>query len=93
MLCAVLTALVSATTGLLCDASSDIAAALGDYSNSALRLSQCFGEPLLPFDISSVSAPFPGFSGDRVCALAACALFLFGCGYGRGEPTRQRGAR
>jgi hypothetical protein len=92
MLCAVLTALVSATTGLVCDAGSGVARLFGDHSNSAFRLSQCFGEPILPVDISSVTAPFPAFSGHRMFALAACALFLFGCGVRRREPPRQRGA-
>src|SRR5438477_10854306 len=49
MLCAVLTAVVSATAGLLCDAGSDVLALFGDPANSAFRLQQglslCCTEP------------------------------------------------
>ncbi len=55
VLCAVLSAAVSATLGLLCDASSGLSALLSADASPAFRLGQrlslCLGEPLLPFDI------------------------------------------
>lgn len=90
-LCEVLTAAVSATAGLLCDASSDLLALLGDPSSplKVQRLGLCLPESAFPLDICPASRPFPAFSGDRALALAACALFLFGCGFGRRGRARQ----
>jgi hypothetical protein len=88
MLCALLMALVSATNGLLCDASSGASALFGDHESSAFKLSQCFDEPLFPLGISPAAAAFPTFSGHAAFALAACALFLFGCGFGRRESAK-----
>ena len=97
MLCGVLTAAVSATTGLLCDASSSVLALFGDPSSSAFRVHQslglCFAEPVLPLDICPATGPFPAFSGHRVWALAACAVFLFGCNFGRRASARQSAGR
>ena len=95
MLCAVLTAAVSATAGLLCDASSGLLALLGDPTNQALgfqHLGLCFDESALPLDICPAAGPFPTFSGQRALALAACAVFLFGCSFRRRRPVQQ-GAR
>ena len=89
VLCAVLTALLSATTGLMCDASSGLSTLLGEQSSSVLKLSQCFAEPVFPLDIAPTGGPFPTFSGHRALALAACALFLFGCGVGRRDAASQ----
>ena len=87
MLCALLTAAVSATAGLLCDASSDLLALFGDPSSPAFKfphqLGMCFAEPVFPLDVCAAAEPFPTFSGHRAWALAACAVFLFGCGFGR----------
>jgi hypothetical protein len=94
MLCAVLTAAVSATAGLLCDASSTLLALVGDPSNPALgqRLSLCFSEPVLPLDVCPAPGPFPTFSGHRAWALAACAVFLFGFGFVRRASAKQSAA-
>lgn len=95
MLCAVLTAAVSATTGLLCGASSALLALFGVSSNQTLgfehHLNLCFAEPSFPLDICPAAGPFPTFSGQRALALAACAVFLFGCSFGRRGSVR-RGA-
>jgi hypothetical protein len=88
-LCDVLTAAVSATFALLCDASDGLSALFSDPPSPifglAERLNRCFGESLLPFDTCPVAGPFPTFSGLRLCALGACALLLFGCGFRRRE--------
>jgi hypothetical protein len=95
-LCAVLTAAVSATAGLLCDASGDLLALLGNPSSPAFelphQLSLCFAEPVLPLDICPATGPFPTFSGHRAWALVACVVFSFGCGFGRHLAAKQ-GAR
>ena len=87
--CDLLTAAVSATFALLCDAISALSALLIDHANPlfglAERLSPCLGEPFLPFETCPAAGPFPTFSGARLCALAACALLLCGCNYGRRE--------
>ena len=92
VLCAVLSAAVSATTGLLCDASSSLLALFGDPS-SPLRLQQrlsvCFAEPAFPLDICPATGPFPAFSGHRAWALAACAMLLFGCVFGLRSQAKQ----
>ena len=92
-LCAVLTAAVSATAGLLCDASGGLLGLLGDPSSPAFklpqRLSLCFAEPALPLDICPATGPFPTFSGHRAWALAACVVLSFGCGYLRRMPVKQ----
>jgi hypothetical protein len=93
MLCAVLTAAVSATACLLCDALGDLLALFGDPSSAASKLPQhlsmCFAEPVFPLDICPAAGPFPTFSGYRAWALVACAVFLFGCSFKR----RAQGAR
>jgi len=96
-LCAVLTAAVSATAGLLCDASGGLLALFGDPSSLAFklpqRLSLCFAEPVLPLDICPAAGPFPTFSGHRAWALAACVMFMFGCGFRRRTPAKQGAGR
>jgi len=96
-LCAVLTAAVSATAGLLCDASGDLLALFGDASSPAFGLPQglnlCIAEPVLPLDICPAAGPFPAFSGYRGWALAACVVFMFGCGLGRRANAKQSAAR
>ncbi|HYP97104.1 MAG TPA: hypothetical protein VER96_00430 [Polyangiaceae bacterium] len=96
-LCGLLTAAVSAMTSLLCDASSSVLALFGDPSSSAFKVPQslgvCFAEPVLPLDICPAAGPFPTFSGHRVWALAACAVFLFGCGFGRRASAQQGAGR
>jgi len=92
MLCAVLTAAVSATIGLLCDASSGLSGWFFDHSSPAFRLEQrfsvCFGEQVFPFDLCPAGGTFPTFSAQRLCALVACALLLFGCGLHRGRSVQ-----
>lgn len=87
MLCAVLTAVVSAATSLLCAASSMLLGSFSDHANTAFRLEQklglCFPEPTSPFDLCPAAGALPPFSVHRVCALAACAVILFGGGLGR----------
>lgn len=96
MLCAVLTAAVSATAGLLCDASSTLLALFGDPPSPAFalgqRLSLCFSEPALPLDVCPTPGPFPTFSGHRTWAIAACTVFLFGCGFVRRASAKQSAA-
>jgi len=95
-LCGLLTAAVSAMTSLLCDASSSLVALLGDSSSSAFMhqsLGMCFAEPVLKLDICPASGPFPTFSGHRLWALAACVVFLFGCGFGRRASAQQGSGR
>ncbi|HET7542878.1 MAG TPA: hypothetical protein VFK05_23560 [Polyangiaceae bacterium] len=90
-LCDVLTAAVSATLALACDACDGLGALLSDPPSPMLglsaRLNGCFGEPLLAFDTCPAGRPFPTFSGLRLCALGVCALLLFGCGMARREPV------
>jgi hypothetical protein len=97
MVCAVLTAFVSATVGLLCDASSGVLALFGDPSSPAFKLQErlglCFAEPVLPLEFCPAAGPFPAFSGHRVWALAACTLFLFSCSFRRGAPAQQGAQR
>ncbi|HYQ42277.1 MAG TPA: hypothetical protein VER11_09915 [Polyangiaceae bacterium] len=97
MLCAVLTAAVSAATSLLCDTGSALFALFGDQSSPALGLGQklglCFADPASPFDICPATGAFPAFSLQRACALAACALILFGCGFGHRKPARESADR
>jgi len=97
MLCAVLTAAVSATTGLLCDASSDVLALFGDPTNPAAKLHQQlslhFGQPVFPLDICPADGPFPTFSGHRAWLFGACVVFLFGCVFGRRGSAQQGAAR
>ena len=92
-LCAVLTAAVSATAGLLCDATGDLLALFADPSSPAFKLPQglglCFAEPVLPLDICPTTGPFPTFSGHRALALAACVVLLFGCGFRRRVAVEQ----
>jgi hypothetical protein len=89
----VLTALASATLGLLRDVSVGWCLLFGDDASPLLRLGQraslCFGEPRFPFDVCPEAGPFPAFSGIYACALVGCALFLFGCGFSRKEPAMQ----
>ncbi len=96
LLCGVLSAAVSATLGLLCDASMALSALFSDDASPALRLGQrlslCFGAPLSPFDICHESRSFPTVSGYALSALAACSLLLFGSGFSRRESV-QRGGR
>jgi hypothetical protein len=95
-LCAVLTAAVSATAGLVCDASGDLLALFADPSSPAFELSQrislCFAEPALRLDVCPAAGPFPTFSGQRAWALAACVALMFGCGFARRASAKQ-GAR
>ena len=88
-LCDVLTAAVSATFALLCDATNGVSALLSlpPIFGFARRLNLCFEEPLSPFDTCPTAAPFPAFSALRLCALGACALLLFGCSFGQREPA------
>lgn len=90
-LCDVLTAAVSASFALLCDACDVLSASLIEPPSLVFGLSEqlsgCFGESLLPFDTCPAAGPLPTFSGLRLFALGACALLLFGCSFGRREPT------
>jgi hypothetical protein len=89
LLCGVLCAAVSATLGLLQNASSDLYALFSDDASPAFRLGQrlspCFGEPLLSFDTCPEAGLFPVFSWHSTLALAICACLLLGCGPRRKE--------
>jgi len=93
MLCAVLTAAVSAATSLLCDTGNALFALFSDQSGPTLRLEEklglWFADPASPFDICPATGAFPDFSLQRACALAACALILFGCGFGHRKPAHE----
>jgi|SRR6187431_3143471 len=95
-LCGLLTAAVSATLGLVSDPSIGLGALFSADANPGSqlgqRLSLCLGEPVFPFAVCPEAGSFPAFSGHYLCALAACALFLFGCGL-RSEPARPNGNR
>ncbi len=92
LLCGVLTAAVSATLGLLHDTGSLFSALFSDHASPVLllghRLSLCFEEPLLPFEVCPETGPFPAFSGNCLFGLVASALLLFGCGFKRQEPAK-----
>lgn len=92
LLCGVLSAAVSATLGLLCDAGSGLSALFSEDASSLFRfeqkLSLCFGEPLFPFDICPGAGPFPPFSWHSTLALLACAVLLFGCSFRRAESPK-----
>ena len=95
LLCGVLTAAASATLGLMCDASSALSGLFGDQTSLVFRfdrgLSLRFAEPLLKFDICPEAGPFPALSGHCLVGLAACAVLLFGTGFGHPEHAKQRG--
>jgi hypothetical protein len=97
LLCGVLTAAASATLGLFCDAGSELSALFGDHTSPVFGFGQRFGlhftEPLSSFGICPAAAPFPMLSGHSLCALGACALLLFGCGYRRQEAAQRSGGR
>ena len=89
LLCGVLSAAVSATFGLLCDAGSGLSALFSEDASPLLRLehrlSLGFGEPMLPFDICPGAGPFPPFSWPSTLALLASAVLLFGGSFRRAE--------
>jgi hypothetical protein len=95
LLCGVLSAAMSATLGLLSDASVGLFALFSAETSQGSALGQtlslCLGEPL--FEACPESASFSAFSGHYLCALAACALFLFGCGFSRSEPASSNRSR
>jgi len=92
LLCGLLSAAVSATLGLLCDASVGIAALFSNDANPVAdlgqRLSLCFGEQVFPFDICAAAGTFPSFSWHSTVALMLCSLLSFGCGFRRPQSPR-----
>ncbi|HKO48044.1 MAG TPA: hypothetical protein VJV79_09990 [Polyangiaceae bacterium] len=84
LLCGVLSAAVSATVGLLRDASVGVSALFSADVSPAFRLGQrlslCFGEQVFPFDICAEAGPFPSFSWHSTVALMLGSALLFGCG-------------
>jgi hypothetical protein len=84
LLCGILSAAVSATLGLLQNASSGMSAWFADDASPAFRLGQglalCLGEPLFAFDICPETGPFPAVSWHSTLALAVSAFLLLGCG-------------
>jgi len=97
LLCSVLSAAVSATLGLLGDASTGLYTLFGDSASPLFRLGQrlnlCFGEPVFALDICSEVGSFPTFSGHCTLALVACALFLFSGGVNQREVARRGRSR
>jgi hypothetical protein len=91
LLCGVLSAAVSATLALLCNASIGLYSLFSDDASPLFRIGQrfnlCLGEPAFTSDICPEAGPFPAFSGHCALALVACALFLFGGGVSRKQPA------
>jgi len=81
LLCGVLTAAVSATFGLLFNASAELSALFSDDGGQPFwawqTLSHWFGEPGLPFDIYLDAAPIPTLSWRSALELATAALLVF----------------
>jgi len=84
LLCGVLSAAVSATLGLLQNASNSLYALFSDEANPVLSLEQklslCFGEPIFAFDGCPEAGSFPSLPWHSMVALAVCAFLIFGGG-------------
>ena len=99
LLCGVLTASVSATLGLLLDASRELTALFSRDSTPLSWLSQSagrwLGEPPSPFALYRDSSDFPALSwySAALIGLAGAALSSLGGGFRRAEPYERQGRR